>query len=56
MHIVGAQFIRQLGSDRVGFGDLFRFEAFAFEHVVKIGVAAKVQLIGALEFHAARFE
>ena len=34
-------------------GDFFGFQAFALEHVVKVGVAAKIELIRFGEFDAA---
>src|SRR5439155_25845723 len=42
----------QLADDSVGFGDFFRFQPFALEHVHEIGVAAKIQLVGAIQAHA----
>ena len=31
----------------------FRLQAFAFEHVVEVGVAAEVELVGAVDLDAA---
>jgi hypothetical protein len=42
-----------LAGDGLRLGNLFRFEALAFEHVHEIGVAAEIELIGAIEPHAA---
>ncbi len=44
-----AQIVVELGGDRVGLGDLLALEARALEHVEKVGVAAHVELRGALE-------
>ena len=35
------------------FGDFFGFESFTLEHVVEVGVATKVELIGSVELDAA---
>ena len=47
------QVVVELRGDGSGFANFLRFEAGAFQHVVKVCVAAKVELVGAQEFHAA---
>ena len=48
--------VRRFSDDRLhrfGLRSLLRLEPGAIKHVEKIGVAAGVQLIGALDFHPA---
>ena len=42
--------------DGVGLADLLGLEALALEHVQEVGVAAEVQLVGAVEADAAIHE
>ena len=55
VHVVGAHLVRDLRGDGVRLRDLLRLEALALEHVQEVGVAADVQLVRALELHAAVF-
>ena len=43
----------ELAGDGVGLGDLLRLQPLALEHVQEVGVAAEVELVGAVEPHAA---
>lgn len=47
--ILVSKTVVELAGDGVGFRDFLGFEAFALEHVQEIGVAAKVELVGAIE-------
>ncbi len=51
--IAFGQFVRQHAGDGAGLGNLLGFQAFAFEHVHEIGVAAEIKLVGVIEAHAA---
>ncbi len=42
--------------DRLGLGDLLGLQALALEHVLEVHVAADVELVGAVEHHAAVLE
>ena len=53
MDVIGGMAVTELAGDGVGLGDFFRFEPLALEHVQEIGVAAEIQLIGAIETDAA---
>ena len=53
---VGGQLVAELRADGVGLRDLLRGEPVALEHVVEVGVAAEVQLAGAVEPDAAVVE
>src|SRR5579884_2157126 len=44
MHIVPANIVVELAGDGVGLADLFRFQALTLQHVIKIGVAANIEL------------
>ncbi len=56
MHIPLAQVVVELAGNCVGLADLLRLQALALQHVVKVGVAADVQLHGAFQAHAALAE
>ena len=43
----------ELDGDGVGLGDLLGFEPLALQHVQEVGVAAEVELVGAVDAHAA---
>ena len=45
-----------VGGDGLGLGDLLGLQAFAFEHVLEVHVAADVELVGAVQDHAAVLE
>ena len=45
-----------LARDRLGLRDLLRLEPLALEHVLEVHVAADVELVGAVEHHAAVLE
>ena len=49
---IGREWNFQLAGDGVGLGNFFGLEAFAFEHVHEIGVAAEIELVSAVEAHA----
>ena len=49
VHVVGAHVVVELAGDGVGLADLLGLEALALEHVEEVGVAADVELVGALE-------
>ena len=51
-----AQVVVKLGGDGVGLADLLRLEAGALQHVVEVHVAAEVELVGAVDAHAALAE
>ena len=53
--VFGAHVVRDLRRDGVRLRDLLRLEALALEHVQEVGVTADVQLVRALELHAAVF-
>src|SRR5579885_3245936 len=53
MYVVLTKFVVQLAGHGVGLADLLGLQAVALEHVVEVGVAADVELHGALELHAA---
>ena len=53
MDIIVTEVIRDHAGHRVGLGDLLAFQAFALEHVEEVCIAAKVELIGAVDAHAA---
>ncbi len=53
VHVFRRQRIGQHGGDGAGLGNLLGFQAVAFEHVHEIGVAAKVELVGVVQFNAA---
>ena len=53
MNVSGRQCIIQLRCDGISLGNLLGFEPFSFQHVEKIGIAAEIQLICSLQFHAA---
>jgi len=53
MDIVTGHLVRELGGNGAGLGDLLGFQAFSFEHIKKVGIAAEVQLVGLLQFDAA---
>ena len=52
MNIIGVNFIVQLRGDGIGFRNLLGFESFTFQHIEKIGIATKVQLISPFQFDA----
>ena len=49
MNVLGLKTFVELRLDRLGLGDFFRLEPVLRQHVEKIGVAAGVELIGAVE-------
>ena len=49
----GPMLVAQHAGDGAGLGDLLGFQAFAFQHVDEIRVAAEVQLIGVIQVYAA---
>ena len=53
MHIVRVKRVAHLAGNRVGFGNLFRLQPVAIQHIKEIHVAAKVQLVCAVQMHAA---
>ena len=53
VHVVGAHVVVELAGDGVGLADLLGLEALALQHVEEVGVAAHVELAGALELDAA---
>jgi hypothetical protein len=56
VHVVVADLVVDHAGDRVRLADLLRLEALALEHVEEVGVAAEVQLVGAVDPHAAVHE
>ena len=52
MHLVTAHRVSKLAGDSLGFGDFLRLEALSLEHVEEIGIPAKVELIGPIQFDA----
>ena len=53
MHITRLQLVGHHAGHRASLGDLLGFQAFAFEHVHEVGVAAEVELVGMVQMHAA---
>ncbi len=53
MDVVGMQRRVELAGHRLGLGDLLGFQALALQHVLEVGVAADIELVGALQLHAA---
>jgi len=51
--VVGVERDIKLALDGFGLGDLFAAQAVAVEHVEEVGVAAGVELVGAVDAHAA---
>src|SRR5438094_515422 len=56
MNVLRVHRIVEHARHRVRLADLLRLEALPLEHVQEIGVAAEVQLVGAVETHAAVHE
>jgi hypothetical protein len=56
MDVACGQIAADLAGHGAGLGDLLALEAVALEHVEEVGVAAEVQLVGAVEPHAALAE
>ena len=56
MDVAGRQFVVELRRDGVRLRDLLRLQALALEHVEEVGVAAEVELVRAVEAHAALAE
>src|SRR5699024_8590657 len=54
--VVGVQFGFKVGGYGLGFGDLLGFQAFAFQHVLEVHVATHVELVRAVNGHAAGLE
>ena len=52
---VGVGFLFHLAGHRAGLGNLFRHQPVALQHIQKVGVAAKVQLIGVVNLGAPIF-
>ena len=50
------QVVGEVGGDGLGLGDLLGLQALALEHVLEVHVAADVELVGAVEHHAAVLE
>ena len=53
---VRVELVVELAGDGLGLRDLLRLEALALEHVLEVHVAADVELVGAVEHHAAVLE
>ncbi len=53
MDVVGAQVVGNHAGHGAGLRDFLAFQAFALEHVQEIGVAAEVELVGAIDAYAA---
>src|SRR5699024_2471671 len=54
--VIGVQFGFEIGGHGLGFGDLFGLQAFAFQHVLEVHVATHVELVSAVNGHAAGLE
>jgi hypothetical protein len=52
VHIVMVPFAGDHAGDGVGLGDLLALQAFALNHVERIGVAAQFELAGAVAAYA----
>jgi len=53
MDIICADIVGDHAGHGAGLRYLFRLETFTFQHIQKVGVAAKVNLIGAVDPYAA---
>jgi hypothetical protein len=53
MDIRGFERNIELAGNRLRLGDLLGFQPLTFQHVEKVGVAAEIQLVGAVDAHAA---
>ena len=53
VNVVLADIVGDHAGDCAGLGDFFAFQPFALEHVHKVGVAAEVKLVGAVNADAA---
>ena len=53
---LAGQLALEVGGDGLGLGDLLGLQALALEHVLEVHVAADVELVGAVERHAAVLE
>src|SRR5437867_5004461 len=53
VHVVLADVVVELGRDRARLRDLLRHQPLPLQHVQEVGVAAEVELVGALELDAA---
>ena len=56
MHVSSGHFVGNLRGDRLSLGNLLRLQAVALQHVHEVHVAAKVQLVGAVQPHSPVFE
>jgi hypothetical protein len=56
MDVLGVEGDVELARHGLGLGDLLRFEALALQHVLEVRVAAEIELVGAVEPHAALTE
>src|SRR3990170_5722791 len=56
VHVVVGDLVVDHRCDRVRLADLLRLQALALEHVQEVGVAAEVQLVGAVDLHPAVHE
>ena len=56
MDVVLVDLVVEHRGDRVGLADLLGLEALALEHVQEVGVAPEVELVGAVDAHAAVHE
>src|SRR5579883_528821 len=53
MDVVGGEWDVELAGDGLRLGYLLRSDALALQHVLEIGVTAEIELVGAVEPHAA---
>ena len=53
MHVAGGHLILDLRGDGVGLADLLRLQTLPLEHVVEVGVAAEIELVGPVDLHTA---
>ena len=56
MHIMRVHVVRHHGSDRTGLGNLLGLQTGTLQHVHEVHVAADIELVGAIETHAAILE
>ena len=56
MDVVGRQRHVELAGDGLRLGDLLRFQPLPLQHIQEIGVAAEIELVGAIDAYAALAE
>ena len=56
MDVALAEVVAEVGGDGLGLGDLLGLEPVALGHVLEVHVAADVELVGAVQDHAAVLE